>query len=361
MKAHFITNLPAPYKLVCFAEIARLMPGFFVTFERTSDDARRWEETLAEAKFDFTVMAPGRLRRFCQWFAIGLGRGPFPIHGNYSAPGAVVAIFLHILLRRPYGLWSAATLRDWRPGSALNRWIKRLLFSRARIVFCPGEAAAAHARAHGAKHVAITRNCIDVDALDTDLAAAGAVRDGSPRLVYIGRLSPEKDVATAIRALARLDNGATLRLVGFGPEEAALRTLARELGVADRVEFVGYREGVELAREYAMAEIMILPSLSEPWGLVVNEAMQAGAVVVATRVIGCAPDLIEDGVTGFLFDPGDDAGLADILASILGDRERRERVRLAAREKIRGSVPVIFARGLIDGVRVALNPKAENR
>jgi glycosyltransferase involved in cell wall biosynthesis len=354
MKIHFITNLPAPYRLACFGEIAHLSPGFFVTFERIKDPQRRWEATLRDGPFDYQVMAPGRLRRCIQWLAIGVAQKYFPIHGNYSTPGAVVAMMLHILLGRPYGLWSESTLRDWRPRSALKRRIKRMLFSRARVVFCPGKAAAAYAVSYGARRVEFAGNCIDTETFGADLAAAGAVRDGSPRLVYIGRLSPEKGIVTAIRALARLDDRAVLHLLGFGPEEDALRALAQENGFADRVRFVGYKEGVDLAREYAEAEIMILPSLSEPWGLVVNEAMQAGTVVVASRAVGCAPDLIEDGVTGFLFEPGDVDALAAVLQTALGNPAMRDRVRDAARERIRDFTPAIFARGLVDGVRAAL-------
>ena len=99
---------------------------------------------------------------------------------------------------------------------------------------------------------------------------------------------------------------------------------------------------------------MVLPSLSEPWGLVVNEAMQAGAVVVASHAVGCAPDLIEDGVTGFLFEPGDVAALGDVLTSVLSDSEMRARVRRAAQDKIRNFTPAIFARDLVDGICAVL-------
>jgi len=149
--------------------------------------------------------------------------------------------------------------------------------------------------------------------------------------LYIGRLSEEKGLDVLIRAAARLDQG-RLVIVGTGPEEEALRRLAAELG-AGRVEFAGYRSGAELARLLAESQFVVLPSRwYENLPYAVMEAFAASKPVVASR-IGGVPEMIEDGVEGFLVPTGDEAALEAALRRMLGAREARLEMGRRGREK----------------------------
>jgi N-acetyl-alpha-D-glucosaminyl L-malate synthase BshA len=121
---------------------------------------------------------------------------------------------------------------------------------------------------------------------------------------------------------------ARLALIGEGPELGACQTLARELGIEERVMFLGEQEYIEELLPHA--DIFILPSDHESFGLVALEAMSCGAPVIATRVGGMV-EVIEDGVNGFLVDPGDVAGMSKLAVDLAGDRERRARVAEAGR------------------------------
>ena len=110
-----------------------------------------------------------------------------------------------------------------------------------------------------------------------------------------------------------------------------LEDLARELGVADGVVFTGQRSDVP--RLMAAADVFAMPSLGEPFGLVFLEAMAMQLPVVALDS-GGAPEVVEDGVTGFLVEPGDMDGLTSKLLALLEDPKRRQRMGAAGRQRV---------------------------
>ncbi len=145
-------------------------------------------------------------------------------------------------------------------------------------------------------------------------AAAWTPRYEGSYVLFVGRLSPEKGAATLIRAAAKMKH-VPVRLVGTGPEEAALKALAEKCGAVN-VTFAGFKSGAELAAEYAGARIVAVPSVwYEVFGLIALEAYAAGKPVVATQIGGLA-ELVKDGETGILTGGGDPDELARVLAEL---------------------------------------------
>jgi glycosyltransferase involved in cell wall biosynthesis len=142
-----------------------------------------------------------------------------------------------------------------------------------------------------------------------------------PVLCGLGRLDAWKGFDTLIQALAHLE-GAVLLLAGQGPEECALRMLAERCGVGDRVHFLGWLE--DRAALLRRADICVVPSRHEALGNVVLEAWSVGCPVVAAACEG-PRWLIEHGVTGLLFPPGDVDTLTDMLRQAIADAPGRER------------------------------------
>lgn len=142
-----------------------------------------------------------------------------------------------------------------------------------------------------------------------------------PRIACVATLKQQKGHAVLLHALAGLD-GARLDLVGDGPERAALEALAERLGVADRVVFHGSLPEAAVAELLAAADAFVLPSVIGPDGdmegipVALMEALAAGVPVAATRQSG-VPELIEDGRTGYLAEPGDADSLRDALLRAL--------------------------------------------
>jgi N-acetyl-alpha-D-glucosaminyl L-malate synthase BshA len=156
----------------------------------------------------------------------------------------------------------------------------------------------------------------------------------APRLVHVSNLRPVKRPLDLVAILARLDAPqARLRVVGDGPERAALERAAAEAGLAARVELLGVRHDVGPALRDA--SVFVLPSASEGFGLAVLEAMAAGLPVVATDA-GGLPEVVEHGVEGFLHPVGDVDGMAGSVARLLREPALRRRLGEAARARAAG-------------------------
>ena len=143
------------------------------------------------------------------------------------------------------------------------------------------------------------------------------------RVLFIGRLDAVKGGPLLLDAFATVCHAhpeAHLTVVGDGPARAALETQAAQLGLASAVTFAGYRSQTEVQGLLEQADMLVLPSFAEGVPMVLMEAMASRIPVIASRVAG-VPELVEDGVTGFLVPPGDVASLTMRLNTLLGDPE----------------------------------------
>lgn len=144
-------------------------------------------------------------------------------------------------------------------------------------------------------------------------------------LVTIGRLVERKGYEHLIRSLSLLPGDSHLLVVGDGPLEPSLRRVAEEVGVTDRITWLGYVPRAQLYGALEAADCYVLSSLHEGLGLVVLEAMWAGLPIVATNN-GGQVDLVTQGENGFLVDPGDPESLADGIRRLRDDPELRSRM-----------------------------------
>ncbi|MFK5635015.1 glycosyltransferase family 4 protein [Ornithinimicrobium sp. LYQ103] len=150
---------------------------------------------------------------------------------------------------------------------------------------------------------------------------------GAPLVLYVGRLSREKDLDQLLEPMRRLaDVGARLAFVGSGPGRGELERMF----AGTRTVFTGYLGGADLAAAYASADVFAFPSTTETLGLVALESMASGVPVVGADA-GGIPFVIDDGRTGFLVPPGDADALTDRLRRLLVDPVLRERMGAAAR------------------------------
>ena len=155
----------------------------------------------------------------------------------------------------------------------------------------------------------------------TGTASGGRV----PVIVHISNYRPVKRVADVVRVFARVvaERPARLMLVGDGPDLGPATDLARELGVLDRIRLVGVVDDV--APYLRGADLLLLPSQTEAFGLVALEALAAGVPVIASRV-GGLPEVVQHGVSGYLFPKGDVEGMARQATELLRDRALAKRL-----------------------------------
>lgn len=167
--------------------------------------------------------------------------------------------------------------------------------------------------------------------------------DGTPlQLVYIGRLAREKGLYEAlqgVRLAHELGVDARLVIAGGGPEEGRLKRYAHALGISTRVTFTGPVFGADKVRLLEGAHATLLASYSEGLPYALLESMAAGIPVIATPV-GAIPDVMADGIHGFLVPPRDGKAIAEALAVLAGDRERLSWMSRACRRRIRAAFSI---------------------
>ncbi len=169
------------------------------------------------------------------------------------------------------------------------------------------------------------------------MPATHTVRDTqAPAVLCVGRLTPAKGQRLLLRAFAAMPADlarATLTVVGGGPDEAALRTLAHELGIAGRVTFTGPQTESEVLAHMQRADLFCLPSFAEGIPVVLMEALACGLPCVTTTACGI-PELVVSGDHGVLVRPGDVDATAEALACLLRDPALRERMGRRGRTRV---------------------------
>jgi len=155
--------------------------------------------------------------------------------------------------------------------------------------------------------------------------------EGEKLLVHLSNFRPVKRIADVVQVFARIAEAipAKLMLIGDGPDRSTAEYLARKLGVSDRIHFLGKQDNVnELLPN---ADLMLMPSEMESFGLAALEAMACRVPAIATQV-GGVPELINDGVNGLLFDVGDVEAMAMAAIDLLQDQPRLDAMSAAARK-----------------------------
>jgi glycosyltransferase involved in cell wall biosynthesis len=174
---------------------------------------------------------------------------------------------------------------------------------------------------------------------ETTLRASLDVKGGRKVILFASKLQKRKRTDDLIRAYARLAAGRSesetpyLVVVGDGEERTQLETLSRELNLSG-VRFAGFRNQTELPAFFNLADVFVLPSQHEPWGLIVNEAMAAGCAVIVSSDVGSHVDLVTNGVEGYVFRVGDIAALTQALQRVLAAPETAATMGEAAQHRM---------------------------
>lgn len=226
-------------------------------------------------------------------------------------------------------------------GRIANRvawWDLIRYYSRADLVTAPTPRAVDLLRDNGFSAEAMAISCgIDIERYRQHATSyRKTIGDEFRRnVLYVGRLDEEKNIDQLIRAMAMLPEScpATLEVVGDGNCRDELEALSAELGLQDRVRFLGLVTEQELLDAYARCELFVMPSTAELQSLATMEAMAAGAAVVLADAMAL-PHLVKPGYNGFLFPPGDVRALADRLADVLRDADTVADMRAASHEMV---------------------------
>ena len=164
------------------------------------------------------------------------------------------------------------------------------------------------------------------------------LEEGRPVILFCSKLQGRKNCGDLLTAYVQLSDTAEpwpyLVIVGDGEERSALESRAAATGW-NSIRFTGFKNQSELPRYFDLATVFVLPSRHEPWGLIVNEVMNAGRAVILSGDVGCQPDLVKDGDEGFVFATGDVPALTRALRRVLETPRTASEMGSRALERIR--------------------------
>ena len=219
----------------------------------------------------------------------------------------------------------------------------RTVYNRADLVITPSVTLQEELRSHG---VTVPVEYLS-NGIDTSIVVPKDSYAPTKRLLHAGRLGHEKNVEQVLQAFALLlehEPDYTLDIVGDGPAREHLDRVAARLGISARVRMRGFMDRAALGRIYRSYDAFVTASTIETQGIVLLEAMSAGLPIVAVRALA-VPEIVGEGRSGLLVEPGDIAGLAATLGTVLGDRALREAMGAAGREDVlQHALPAVVAR-----------------
>ena len=176
------------------------------------------------------------------------------------------------------------------------------------------------------------------------------LRSGKSIILFSGRMIPRKGLVTLLQSMSeiRTEIDWALWIEGDGPELQAYTSLAAESGLSERCRFLGFSQYDLHSWLMRSADIVVVPSFEDSWGIVVDEGLQLGKAVVSSNATGSGCDRIEHGVNGYLFPAGDANTLAAIIASLLNDPDLRTRIGRLAEASPRNIRPIDNVKTLLD-------------
>lgn len=259
---------------------------------------------------------------------------PDVVNAHWILPAGFVALAVRKLLGIPYAVTVHGGDAYGLRGSVMDR-LKSVVLDTADAV-APVSVDIARNLPGGGDHQAIPMG-VPMERIAGD---AGPREPAHGRFLFVGRLAAKKGIDVAIRALTLVPD-ARLRVVGDGPERDALEALSRDLGLTDRVRFVGKLPNDEVLREMAVAQALLIPSVVAPNGdrdgtpVVLAEAVAACTPVIASDLGGLAEQIVH-GRTGVLVPSGDVESLAGAMRWFLDDPEVGEGFARRALQRMRG-------------------------
>lgn len=369
-----VTEIISPYRIPLFNALAQHPDVVLhIIFLGETDPAlRQWQVYKEEINFSFQVL-PSWRRRIGGYNALlnsgmakALGKSlpDVILCGGYSYLASWQALHWARRHHLPFLLWSESNLQDFRRSHALTEFLKKQFLHRCSGFVVPGQSALEYVRAHQAKENSIF---IAPNAVDNDLFAHAAEktrRNGAALrkelalpnryFLFVGRLVREKGVFELLRAYASLNQQLREKIglvfVGDGVSRSLLEKEATSIS-AGTIRFAGFAQREQLGAYYGLADALVLPTYTDTWGMVVNEAMACGLPLIVSRAAGCAADLVRENWNGLLVKPKDIPGLESAMSLLAESSSLSKTMGAHSAELIRSYSPEAWSDGVAEAIQ----------
>lgn len=365
-------NIPSPYMVERFNALADRGPfEFEAWFNDRIESDRSWDVDELSWRFRYRYLPTSRFAgRTFHWPLPLLGRRPKILVSLYAEPSFLAGWGLAMLRGVKTAFWVEVTFDRWVVRTHIRELLKRWLFPKVDAIVTVGPDGRQFAERYGAsaERIFFAPHTIDVfhywnsannarphrDALRKKLGLTGTT------FIYVGRLWWGKGINYLLEAFEAVQRQSvtqvSLLVVGDGPEEAKLKQFCIDRGVRN-VVFSGFKQKPDLPRYYALADVFVFPTLGDPYGLVVDEAMACSLPVISTTAAGEIRDRIVDGVNGYLVPPEDSVALAARMLELERDPLLRRRMGKVSAKKIQAHTPEKWAEDFENIVKTVLSRK----
>jgi len=337
-KVCILTNTPSPYRIPLWSALSKVVSLRVICFS-LKEKNRQWNISLPS----FVSFLPS--------FHFFYYKTDLALHLSFPSNLFVKLLILNpdIILVTGYDnmqfwealifkkifhkkiiLWNGSTVLSSRNNNRLIIAMKRFFVKQMDAFYSYGSKATEYLVHYGADSIKITTgaNTVDTYFFKRNTSNAVSNTDEVKKILFVGQLIRRKGIIFFIRSLLYVKDIPWLfTIVGSGPLEKKLMVLTNTLGLSERIEFVGYKDEEAKMKYYADADIFVMPSLKEVWGLVINEALASGLFCLSSKYAGVTYDLIRDGENGFIIDPLDIKGMSEIIKLALNSTINKKTIK----------------------------------
>jgi glycosyltransferase involved in cell wall biosynthesis len=372
MRVALLTNFVPPYRIPLYQRLRDRVQELGIYISIPMEQGRSWPPTWADL--------PVTVQRTITWHQVTKHPGGFSERSANHFPTDTLAqldLFrpdvvitgelgmrsvlasMHCLRRRGTGLvlWATVSERSEASRGRLRHLIRRWLVRQADAVIVNGASGARYMVALGASPEDIVQMPYSMDLPAFDKTATRSA-DIAHRLLHVGQINERKGVMLLLRALARHaaanpNRRLEIWFAGDGPQRSAVETASWPSNLSIRL--LGHVPYGELREIYAQGGIHAFPTLSDEWGMVVNEAMAAGLPVLGSIHAQAVEELVRDGVTGWVFDPVDPASLDRAVDRAMATpASALDAMRARTIDAVAHITPDLMADRMIEACRMAL-------
>lgn len=374
-KTALLTEIISPYRIPVFNAIAEELGEQFKAFFFAETEKRRlWGIQRKKIKFRYEVL-PGIclqkaggtpyflnqtiIYRLCKF------NPDVTIIGGYHHPSSLLALIYAKLFGKRLILWAESNRYEHRSNSLLKVIYKRWFVRNCTEYIVSGQASFEYLTLLGApqERIWVAPNAVDNRFFsEVSEKARGNIEDfknkkGYPEkiILYVGHLIDEKGIQELLEAFKILLDSISsigLVLIGRGKDETKYKRFCEEKKLTN-VYFEGFIPQSQLPNYYAATDVFVLPTHSDAWGLVLNEAMACKLPVIATDVTGASQDLIYEGVNGYIYRKGDINALFNLLKQIFN--QNLEKMGEESFRIIQRFSPQRCAQGFIEAIKQTKN------
>lgn len=302
----YITNLPSFYKINLFNKIAEHR-NILVVFTRQNSKDRNDDFLKGERNFKYISIGKyvGIIKTIKLISILSSNSCNQLIIGGLDSIELWVAAFMGP--KKKNGIVIESSIFE-SPTTGLKGFLKRIFFKRLSTAYVSGKAQKELALALGFKGILKVTKGVGI--FNISDPPEYREKQDVKKFIYVGRLSEEKNLIRLVQTFNELPD-LQLNVVGFGLQEKELKAIAKK-----NIVFHGAINNMDLREFYGSNDVLILPSISEPWGLVVEEALNNGLPVIVSNMVGCSSEILDQDKNGIIFDLKENNGLKNAILKI---------------------------------------------